>query len=931
MYAGATYTITLGSGTYCCSNNLAAWIDYDQNHDINNGSEKLGETGFISGSSTGSFTFTVPTWALNGVARLRVREIYATNGLTSCGPASYGETEDYDITISGGVSPTAATYAWAPTTSPATGAVVNASPLVNTTYTVTATDYYGCSNTASALVTVIPTVIASATSSTICVGGSTTLNASGPGTYTWQPGGLSGASITVSPTTTTTYTVTGTASGTPCISTATVTITVNLLPAIGTTVTSASICLGSTTSITGNGGLSYNWQPGALSGTSITVSPVASTTYTVTGTGSNGCTNTATRLISVNPLPSVGTTVTSAAICVGSSTSLTGTGAATYTWQPGALSGTTVIVSPVTTTTYTVTGTSAAGCVATATVTITVNPLPAVGTTVTNATICAGASTSITGTGATTYTWNPGALSGTTINVAPATTTTYTVTGTNAAGCVAVATRLITVNPIPAVGTTVTNATICAGASTSITGTGASTYTWNPGALSGTTINVAPAATTTYTVTGTNATGCIATATKLITVNPAPAVGTTVTNATICAGASTSITGTGATTYTWNPGALSGTTITVAPAVTTTYTVTGTNASGCTATATRLIIVNPIPAVGTTVTNATICAGASTSITGTGATTYTWNPGALSGTTINVTPAATTTYTVTGTNADGCVAVATRLITVNPIPLVGTTVTSSTICAGTSTSITGTGANSYTWNPGALSGTTISVAPAVTTTYTVTGTSAAGCVATSTRLITVISCGTVLNLKLYIQGYYLGAGLMDHVMQNQGVAGATALQTDTVTVELHNAASPYALVSTQKAVVNTNGAATCNFPVTGNYYIAVKHRNAVQTWSSSPVLMSGTINYDFSNLASKAYNSNQVQVSTSPSLWAFYTGDMNADDNVDLLDLGLLESDITNFAFGYLGTDINGDGNVDLLDAPMVEANISDFIFSNHP
>ena len=65
--------------------------------------------------------------------------------------------------------------------------------------------------------------------------------------------------------------------------------------------------------------------------------------------------------------------------------------------------------------------------------------------------------------------------------------------------------------------------------------------------------------------------------------------------------------------------------------------------------------------------------------------------------------------------------------------------------------------------------------------------------------------------------------------------------------------------------------------------------------------------------------------------WAIYSGDLNNDENVDLLDGNLLENDISIFNFGYVLTDINGDGNVDLLDTPTLETNISNFIFSNHP
>ena len=66
-------------------------------------------------------------------------------------------------------------------------------------------------------------------------------------------------------------------------------------------------------------------------------------------------------------------------------------------------------------------------------------------------------------------------------------------------------------------------------------------------------------------------------------------------------------------------------------------------------------------------------------------------------------------------------------------------------------------------------------------------------------------------------------------------------------------------------------------------------------------------------------------------IWAFYSGELNFDENIDLLDQSLLEVDINNFASGYLATDLNGDGNVDLLDSPVIETNINGFIFSNHP
>jgi hypothetical protein len=102
------------------------------------------------------------------------------------------------------------------------------------------------------------------------------------------------------------------------------------------------------------------------------------------------------------------------------------------------------------------------------------------------------------------------------------------------------------------------------------------------------------------------------------------------------------------------------------------------------------------------------------------------------------------------------------------------------------------------------------------------------------------------------------------------------------------------------------------------------------TWSAAPIAIGATpVYYDFSTAASKAYGNNQIQ--KEPGIWAMYTGDIQQDENIDLLDLSLLEVDINNFENGYFVTDLNGDGNVDLLDAPLLEDNVNNFIYSIHP
>ncbi len=706
-------------------------------------------------------TYTVTHTATNAAGTGTTTQVITVNALPTVTTTTTGGTicsgNSTSITASG-----ATTYNWMPGN--LSGATQTVSPATTTTYTVTGTNANGCTNTATRTITVnpTPTVTTTATSTTICSGNSTTLTASGATTYNWMPGNLNGATQTVSPATTTTYTVTGTSAG--CSATATRLITVNPTPTVTTTASNTTICSGSSTTLTASGATTYNWMPGNLNGATQTVSPTTTTTYTVTGT-SAGCTATATRVITVNPTPTVTTTTTGATICSGNSTSITASGASTYNWMPGNLSGATQTVSPATTTTYTVTGTAANGCTNTATRTITVNPTPTVTTTATNTTICSGSSTTLTASGATTYNWMPGNLNGATQTVSPTTTTTYTVTGTSA-GCTGTATRTITVNTTPNVTTTTTGGTICSGNSTSITASGASTYNWMPGNLSGTTVTVSPTTTTTYTVTGTAANGCTDPATRTITVNPTPTVTATSSSSSICTGNSVTLTGGGATTYNWMPGNLNGATQTVTPGSTTTYTMTGTSA-GCSNTAQVTVVVGAPPTVTATATDATICSGGSTSLTGSGAATYTWMPGSLSGTTVTVSPTTTTTYTVTGSTGPGCNSTSLVTVTVSAPPTVTATAGSTTICNGGSTTLTGSGATNYTWMPGSLSGTTVTVSPSTTTTYTVTGSGNPGCTGTGTLTVTVNPSPTVTATST-------GSTICDGASATLNASGATS-------------------------------------------------------------------------------------------------------------------------------------------------------------
>lgn len=176
-----------------------------------------------------------------------------------------------------------------------------------------------------------------------------------------------------------------------------------------------------------------------------------------------------------------------------------------------------------------------------------------------------------------------------------------------------------------------------------------------------------------------------------VTINPFPIPGTTISESSgvtpndgiICTGASVSISGTGGTSYAWSspPGGTANP-VSVSPTGTTTYTVTVTDANNCSASTTRTITVNGLPAVTITATensgvasNDNIsCSGVNVTLTGGGANTYSWGAPILSsGNPKVVAPTGTTTYTVTGTDANGCIGNASRTITVHPNPALAVT------------------------------------------------------------------------------------------------------------------------------------------------------------------------------------------------------------------------------------------------------------------
>ncbi len=176
-------------------------------------------------------------------------------------------------------------------------------------------------------------------------------------------------------------------------------------------------------------------------------------------------------------------------------------------------------------------------------------------------------------------------------------------------------------------------------------------------------------------------------------------------------------------------------------------------------------------------------------------------------------------------------------------------------------------------------------------------------------------------VKVIPQGFYNAGGYLNGV--------------DTIRILLADAASPYAVVDSADALLDSltyTATGTFSTAASGNYYIVIKHRNSVETWSASGVTFTkgSTASYDFTTAASQAYGNNETEVSTG--VFAIYSGDCNQDGYVDPLDLSLVDQDSFNYVAGMaLATDVNGDKYVDPLDLSIVDQNSFNYVGIQRP
>jgi len=695
-----------------------------------------------------------------------------------------------------------------------------------------------------------------------------------PYTYLWTPGNQSNATATGLCNGTYTITVHDACGD---IATSTVTLTSTSIT-VNATVTADETCNGScvgsalSTIIGGSAPFTYTWTPSG--GSNAAASNLCAGTYTVSVRDANGCTGTASVNITQPALLTAPITVTNV-LCFGGTGSETcaplgGTGPYHYSWHPSAQTNATA--TGLTAGSYTVTVTDANGCTATNSASISQPAVLAAHIGATTYPACNGGTgtSTVSGTGGTpTYTYNWTPAGGTNANATGLSAGTYAATITDANGCTASVSVVIS-QPTVLTATmgTPTNP-LCNGAPGSVTvtaggGTPGYSYIWTPSG--GTNANASITAGT-YSVTVTDHDGCTATAS--VTINQPAALSTTISftpaSCNLPNGSATVVASGGVPNYTyvWIPSAE--TTATATGLNAGTYTVTVTDNNHCT-TSTSVTVTQP-PAVTATISgNTPVSCNAGTNGTatavgggGTPPYNYLWTPG--SNTNAYATGLSAGTYSVTVTDANNCTASAATTI-IQPAPIVVSVSGPFQLCQGSSGDFTanvtgGTAPYNYAWSSGATTS-IANLAPATPQTYTVDITDANGCTATG---VVAITFGTPL-LVTTTGATSICSGTPTTLCAN--ISGGTGGDTYTWT--------PGNLTSAC-VTVTPNSTTTYTVTVKDNCGAIISAFATVHVNQYPSVAMSADIYTGCTPLCIQFRNNSTIQGGAGSYVWAFGNGD----------------------------------------------------------
>lgn len=615
----------------------------------------------------------------------------------------------------------------------------------------------GCQETYSITVgNILQETITVGLDQTICVGQTASISASGTGNIEWFQGNTSigtTPTISVSPTTTTVYTAVLTDANN-CEDTDQVDVIVNALPTVSAGA-NVAICIGSSTSLTATGASTYAWDSGLGNGQTKTVSPTSTSTYQVTGTDGNGCQNTDEVEVVVTPLDDPSFTFNNFcdAVSTNGPTNIA-TAGGSFAFNPGPGDGATInantgeISNFTTGTTYSVEYTTNGTCPSSSVKTVTVQSTDDASFDFDN--LCLGNNLALVPYNIATpngdFDFNITPLDAATINGStgeisnPTLGNSYEIIYTTPTGdCQASSVQTVTVYTAPTVVAS-NDETICNTEEATISATGADSYTWNNGLGAGTSHQVTPNSTITYAVTGEdNTTGCLNFDEVTITVNPLPNVLALASNTEICEGETVTLDAIGATSYIWDNNLGAGNTHTVSPTTTTTYEVAGEDANECENVSSVTITVNASPSL-TVTADAEICEGDNITISASGADGYVWDNNLNPVSAHIVTPTVTTTYNVTGENANGCQDQGAVTITVNEVPVVNAG-DDIEICEGEEITLTAqTSIGTISWDQGVVNGEAFT--PTASGTYTATAENS-GCTASDELELTINALPTV--------------------------------------------------------------------------------------------------------------------------------------------------------------------------------------------
>ncbi|MDP4722759.1 MAG: gliding motility-associated C-terminal domain-containing protein [Crocinitomicaceae bacterium] len=878
----------------------------------------------LNNTQTTSYTFTPTSGTCATTANLTITvDALPTAGITNNTntPELNCTTTSISLTGTGGTS-----YSWNDGS-----AVISTNASLSVTspglYEVTVTNAAGCQDALAIQIsqdTISPIIsISIATNELNCNTTSINLNANGATTYTWYNGASAigaGASLVVNAPGT--YTVIG-AEPNGCTATSSETITQNIvLPALtlsnlsGTTTLN---CSTTTIDLSATGGSTYSWSNGtSIVSTNATYSATTPGTYTVTTTGANGCSANASITITQDiTAPSIALSTTNGSIlnCSITTTTLSATGANSYSWSNGSsIVGSTASINVTTPGTYTVTATGANGCTSTASQVVTQDlsaPTAAISSSVANNTLtCATTSISLTASGNGTYSWTQGATNlGNTATLNVTNTGTYILTVTGSNGCTATASTIITQDtqaPTAAISASPqTNILTCSTTSIALTASGGVSYAWSNGTTNiGSTASINVSTPGIYTVTVTGANGCTASANSNITqdiIAPIASIDNPTNTTTLnCTTTSISLNATGGASYEWSNGTIVvGTNAALSVSSPGTYTVTVTGPNGCTATASTTITQTtaaPVVAI-TNAPNASelTCSLTSIGLTASGGGTYSWSNGtAILGTTASLNVTTPGTYTVTVTGANGCSTTSSTVITQNltaPTAAIASNPNTTMLsCTNNALSLTATGGTSYSWSNGTTTiGTSATISIANPGTYTVTVTSANGCTATAATTITQNNQAPTVSIAATANGVLTcsttSITLTGSSSTGSGTAtwlnGSTVLSTGPISgagnVSNYSVSTPgtYTL-----NILEANGClGTTNYVVTQNIAVPVA---SIVSLANTTILdcnvtaitlaASGGVNASWSNGTGTISINNNISVTTPGTYTATVTG-----------------------------------------------------------